>query len=175
MAAGRKGAGPISLAVLAAFALALGGCGESPTSLTPTPSRTTSTSEDGGGGGAQTRQSPGRQRSSGRSTAGARDVPGSAAQPIAPLRVSGGGSARFRVEGGDNSIQEYGEEAGEAELRQAAEAAHSLLVARVRSEWARACGLLAAKEQRSLRHEVAQISQGGGRSCAAALALVTKP
>ncbi|HEU4707520.1 MAG TPA: hypothetical protein VFS64_10050 [Solirubrobacterales bacterium] len=95
--------------------------------------------------------------------------------PVAPLQVSGGGSAQFHVKGGDNSVQEYGEEAGEAELRQAAEATHSLFVANVRGEWARACSLLAADEQKSLEKLAAQSPQLRGKGCAPALAALTQP
>ncbi|MGN6816978.1 MAG: hypothetical protein ACTHK3_12990 [Solirubrobacterales bacterium] len=90
--------------------------------------------------------------------------------PVAPLAVSGGGSAQFHVKGGDNSIQDYGAEAADSELRQAAEATHSFLVAHVRGEWARACGLLAASEQESIRKAAARYPQLHGEGCAAGLA-----
>jgi hypothetical protein len=95
--------------------------------------------------------------------------------PVARLEVSGGGSAQFHVKGGDNSVQDYGEGAGEAELRQAAEATHSFLVAGVRGEWARACSLLSADEQKSLEQLVAQSPQLPDRGCVGALAALTQP
>src|SRR5262249_12221170 len=62
-----------------------------------------------------------------------------------------------------------------SELRQAAEATHSLLVAEVRGEWARACALLSAKEQAGLEEFATRSLSPGGGGCAAALAALTKP
>lgn len=95
--------------------------------------------------------------------------------PVAQLEVSAGGSAQFHVKGGDNSIQDYGEEAGESELRQAAEAMHAFFVASVRGEWERACGLLATDEQKSIESAAAQSPQLRGKGCAEALAAFTRP
>lgn len=63
---------------------------------------------------------------------------------------SGGGSAPFRVEGGDNSVQEFGSEAGSTELEAAATALHNFLDARAQEAWASACSFLAASVQESL-------------------------
>ena|ERR1700761_5693259 len=95
--------------------------------------------------------------------------------PVAGLKVTGGGSAQFHVKGGDNSVQEYGDEAGEAELRQAAEATHSLFVASVREEWARACSLLASSEQMSLERLSTQSPQPRDRGCQVGLAALARP
>lgn len=62
----------------------------------------------------------------------------------APLKVSGGGSEQFRVKGGDNSIQTWGEESDESQLDAAAEAVHGFYVARANEEWAAACEYLGA-------------------------------
>jgi hypothetical protein len=59
-------------------------------------------------------------------------------EPV-PLRVSGGGSAQFRVQGGDNSVVDFGEEAGESDLEEAAEAVHGFYVARAEGDWPTAC------------------------------------
>lgn len=56
-----------------------------------------------------------------------------------PLKVSGGGSDQFRTKGGDNSIQEFGEESAESELEEAAEAVHSFYVSRAEGDWKGAC------------------------------------
>jgi hypothetical protein len=95
--------------------------------------------------------------------------------PVAPLAVSGGGSAQFHAKGGDNSVQDYGAEAALSELRQAAAATHSFFVARVRGEWARACGLLAAAERESFEKLATQNPQLRGKGCAAALAAFAPP
>ena len=59
-----------------------------------------------------------------------------------PLKVSGGGSEQFLIKGGDNSIQEYGEESGESELQEAAEQVHDFFVARAMGDWEKACSYL---------------------------------
>jgi hypothetical protein len=91
------------------------------------------------------------------------------ATPITPLRVSDGGSAQFRVKGGDNSIQEYGKEAAEPELVQAAKALHLYLVARAGRDWPRACNYLASKQASQLKQLAASSPQIKGAGCAAAL------
>jgi hypothetical protein len=83
---------------------------------------------------------------------------------VAPLKVSGGGSSQFKVDGGDNSISEFGQEAARSELTQAARVVHSFFAARARGEWARACSLLGAS-QRSGVGKFAAGSSGEGGSC----------
>jgi hypothetical protein len=90
-----------------------------------------------------------------------------AAPRVQPLEVVGGGSAQFRVEGGDNSIQDYGQEAGRQELRQAALAVHGYYAALAREEWAAACHRLAPATAAGAAR-FAPSSKGEG--CAAALA-----
>jgi hypothetical protein len=80
-----------------------------------------------------------------------------------PLKVSGGGSEQFRVEGGDNSIQEYGEEADESELEEVAEIVHDFYVARATEDWAGACSYLSE----SLREQLEQLgSKSEVKECA---------
>lgn len=93
----------------------------------------------------------------------------------APLEVSGGGSEQFKVKGGDNSVQEYGEEAGEGELREAAQAVHSFYVARAAEEWAEACSYLAKRTIEGFEELAAKSPQLKGKSCAALLAALTEP
>ena len=88
---------------------------------------------------------------------------------LGPLRVSGGGSAEFRVEGGDNSVQEYGAEADSGGLSEAAAVVHSFYVARIAGEWGRACEMLSADERESL----AGVAPGAGGDCAEGLAAYT--
>ncbi len=176
---------PFLLAAIAvAAALALAACGGGSDGSSSSTTTTGASRPSGGGGsgdeagtrtanpaGADRGQGKGKEEDGGsiRAEEGRRDV------PVAPLEVSGGGSAQFHVEGGDNSIQDYGEDAGEDELRQAAEATHSFLVAGVRGEWARACSLLAAAEREKLEKVAAQSPQPGGKGCAAALAAFIQP
>ncbi len=54
----------------------------------------------------------------------------------------GGGAAGFRVPGGDNSVQEFGAEAGRSELERAGATLHGFLDARAAGEWSKACSYL---------------------------------
>ncbi len=89
-------------------------------------------------------------------------------EPPAPERGedSGGGAEQFRVEGGDNSVQEFGEEASEAELRAAAAALHGFLEARAERRWAAACAQLSQEARRGLAGS--PLGEPGG-GCAASL------
>lgn len=83
---------------------------------------------------------------------------------------SGGGSAQFRVKGGDNSVQEFGAEAGESELQAAATALHGFLDARAARNWAAACAYLSV----ATKEGFAQLNATSQpRSCAATLATLS--
>ena len=101
-------------------------------------------------------------------------TPASGAGGVAPLKVSGGGSAQFRVRGGDNSVQGYGEEAGESELAEVARQVHGFFAARVSGEWGRACSFLSKPEARQLAKAAAQSPGSQGRDCAAGLRSYTR-
>jgi len=75
---------------------------------------------------------------------------------------SGGGSRQFRIEGGDNSVQEFGREASEAEMRAAGAALHGFFDARAAGDWAAACDYLA----RDFIRTVQQTTGGPGQDCA---------
>jgi hypothetical protein len=101
---------------------------------------------------------------------------GSGSKRVAtPLKVSGGGSAQVRTKGGDNSIQEYGEESGESELREAAEAVHGFYVARVGEEWAKACSYLTKAVAHQFEELASQSPQLKGEGCAPVLQALTRP
>jgi hypothetical protein len=93
----------------------------------------------------------------------------------APLRVSGGGSGQYRTRGGDNSIQNFGEEADESELEAAAEAVHGFYVARAEEEWSRACSYLAQSMRAQLEQLAEQSPQLSGKECPAILQALTRP
>lgn len=63
---------------------------------------------------------------------------------------SGGGSAQYIEPGGDNSVQEFGSEADEAERDAAAAAVHNFLDARAQEAWDVACSYLSSSVQKSL-------------------------
>lgn len=83
---------------------------------------------------------------------------GSSSKDVAtPLEVSGGGSGRLRAKGGDNSIQEFGEEGDESELREVAEIVHGFYVARAEERWDKACTYLS-------KSNIEQLEQLAARS-----------
>jgi hypothetical protein len=89
---------------------------------------------------------------------------------------SGGGSAEFmNPPGYDNSIQTSGRESTEVELREAADALHGYLDARVAGNWAAACQYLAPSfadayiETDTPLESSLGAPKGLGRGCAAAL------
>lgn len=92
-----------------------------------------------------------------------------------PLEVSGGGAEQFRSKGGDNSIQEYGEEGDESELREAAEIVHGFYVARAEEKWDTACSYLAKANIEQLEKLAAQSAQFKDSGCAPILEAFTSP
>ena len=102
----------------------------------------------GGGGGADSTQAP--------------------APRIVPLEISGGGSAQFRVEG-DNSIANYGSEAGAAELGAAARLVHAYFAALAGEEWAGACSYLSREVAANVERLAAAAPTFEGGGCAGAL------
>jgi hypothetical protein len=172
-----RGAQLRSLVVLSASLLALtlaacGGGGSSTSS--PPPSSTPATTQASGSPPSKARSETGAKPGYPKQGQGAK---GSALteDSTGPLKVSGGGSAQFKVSGGDNSIQEYGSEAGASELRQAAAAVHAFYAARVSEEWARACSYLAKSTAAGLRQLSASSPRLRGKGCAGALDALTKP
>ena len=92
-----------------------------------------------------------------------------------PLKVSGGGSGQFRTKGGDNSVQNYGEEGGESELQEVAEIVHSFYVARAEEKWEQACSYLAKSNVEQLEQLASQSPQFKGKGCAPILEAFTRP
>jgi hypothetical protein len=81
----------------------------------------------------------------------------------------GGGSRQFLLEGGDNSIQRFGQEAATAEREAAAAALHAFLDARAEADWATACRYAGADLLRSLRQAVTSSGSQVRASCAVIL------
>jgi hypothetical protein len=88
---------------------------------------------------------------------------------------SGGGSAQYRVKGGDNSVQEFGAEAGGSEFEQAAAALHDFLDARAQADWAAACSYMSKSVIESLEQLAAGAKRPQGASCASILEKLTNP
>ena len=83
---------------------------------------------------------------------------------------SGGGTAQFRVPGGDNSVQGFGSEAEDAELEEAAAALHGFLDARAAVDWATVCEHVASSVLKSLERLAAQSPEAKGKDCAELMA-----
>jgi hypothetical protein len=90
-----------------------------------------------------------------------------------PLKVSGGGSEQFVVKGGDNSIQEFGEEGDESELQEAAEAVHGFFVTRAEGDWVGACSYLSKSMAEQLEQLAASSTQLQNKGCASFLEAFT--
>jgi hypothetical protein len=92
-----------------------------------------------------------------------------------PHHDSGGGSAQYRVKGGDNSIQEFGSEVEGSEFEEAAAALHGFLDARAAGDWGAACSYMSKGVVESFKQLAAQSKQAGSTSCASILEALTNP
>jgi hypothetical protein len=160
----------ISLIVLV---LILGGCGSG-------SSTTTSPSEPSTGG----ETAPSGQGK--KPTAKDRSAPKPQAKPAphhaAPKETahftppthhdSGGGVKQFEVKGGDNSIQESGDEASSSEFAEAAATLHAFLDARAARAWKVACEQMSPAVAKQL---VSELGSAGGKQadCAEVVASLT--
>jgi hypothetical protein len=88
---------------------------------------------------------------------------------------SGGGSEQYEEKGGDNSVQEFGDEAEPEEFAAAAGALHNFLDARAEGNWAAACEYMAKSVIESFEKLAAQTKQVDASSCGAILEALTNP
>jgi hypothetical protein len=86
---------------------------------------------------------------------------------------SGGGSAQFATKAGDNSVQEFGQEAAGADFAQAASAFHAFLDARAAGTWDAACAQLSAKVVETLELLAKRSNDLEGAGCPQILAAVS--
>jgi hypothetical protein len=165
-----------ALAVLAALALAACGGGGGGTTASSTAAQPAAGS-GGASGGKQGAQgsSQGQGSGQGQGQGGAKHgVPGdTSAHFTAPTHHdSATGAAQFETKAGDNSIQEFGSEAGSSDFAAAATALHGYLDARAAAAWAAACSYLSPGIAASL----AQLGGGGGgASCPEVVAGLSVP
>lgn len=135
----------IALAGLSAFG-GCGGGGDQPTdggSSAGTQSSTSSLPAVRRQGRHVQKQHPGENPVDGKPRSGSGGESGTppSAPPVSH-HDRGGGSEQFRVRGGDNTVQEFGQEAGAAERARAATALHGYLDARAARDWSSACSFL---------------------------------
>lgn len=90
-----------------------------------------------------------------------------------PHEDSGGGSEQLRTKGGDNSVQDFGEEATGSDFEEASTALHNFLDARAVGDWTAACEYLAADFIESLRAFATQTKQPKGMTCGEILGNLT--
>jgi hypothetical protein len=190
----RDGTRPIAALIAAALAVALlGACGSSDSgssgstsaSAPSSGSATTDTTAREGRQGGSSRKGGDQENGAGQDQSGGQSQPqqgnegGSSDKSVkeveTPLKVSGGGSAQFRTKGGDNSIQEFGGESDESELREAAEVVHGFYVSRAAEEWDKACSYLSKSNIEQLEQLANQAAQSKGADCATILQAFTRP
>jgi hypothetical protein len=190
----RDGTRPIAALVAAVLAaVLLGACGSSDSSSSGSTSASapSSGSTTTGTSARNDQQDGSSQKSNSEKKGAAQDQNGGQSQPQqgneggssgksakeveTPLKVSGGGSAQFRTKGGDNSIQEFGDESGESELQQAAEVVHGFYVSRAAEEWDNACSYLSKSNIKQLEQLANQSAKSKGADCATVLKAFTQP
>lgn len=88
---------------------------------------------------------------------------------------SGGGSEQYRVKGGDNSVQEFGEEAEPSEFEAAATTLHNFLDARAEGNWAAACEYMSRSTVESFEELAARATGIEDKSCGGILEKLTNP
>lgn len=156
---------------IALLVLLVGGCGNSGAGTETATTGTESQSGDTGEAG-KSKEGSSTESTEGEET-GDRDGGSRAKVRTSPLKVSGGGSAQYRVPGGDNSVQEFGEESDETELDEAATALHDYLVARAEEDWPAACANLSKSVDEQLRGLASRAEGLEGKGCAAILGALT--
>jgi hypothetical protein len=188
----REGKRPLAATVAVVLGAALlVACGSSDSDSSGTTGATTTgsttTAQDGGGKQGQDDQdqsgSPGKSQGQGQDgghqsqNSSQGNQPDGSAHPrnvATPLQVSGGGSAQFRTKGGDNSIQEFGDE-DESELREVAEIVHGFYVSRAEERWDAACSYLAKSNIEQLEQLASQAPQLKSAGCGTVLKAFTRP
>lgn len=169
------GEGIRRIAALCAIALAAGAisaCGDSGSTATDA-----STAKEAGTNPGTTSKAGSTGSSEGGTQSQQADKSADSSAPVepAPLKVTGGGSDQYRTQGGDNSIQNFGEEGEEGELEEAATTLHDYLVARADEDWPAACASLASTVTDELDVLASRSSQLEGKGCAATLGALTPP
>ena len=161
--------------LLVALGLVACGSGDSSSSTT-TEAAGQGQAESNSGSGASAQGDAKNGGGEGKSGSGGSDRAGEAAR-FTPKQHSdsGGGSKQFVVKGGDNSVQEFGEEAAAPELNAAAVALHNFLDARAEGNWAAACDYMSKGAVESFEKLAAQAKQIEDKSCAGVLEKLTNP
>lgn len=154
----------LALVAVAVLALALSACGGGSDDSTATTGaqETTATTPSGGSGdaGSPSDETKGEGESQESSGSGDSDDSSSGSDEA---------SAEFRTPGGDNSIQDYGEEPDESELEAADTALAGFMTARAKGDWDGMCSALAKAAVEPIEDLASRAPQFKGNGCAAVL------
>lgn len=153
------------LALACASVLVACGGGGSSTASTEQTTATVPSSETGGEGAKpqSTETHPGGGKSEKKSGSGSESGGGSHA---------GERSASFRTPGGDNSIQEFGEEAGGSDRAKATATIRTYYSASEHKEWAKVCALLSQKNLAQIQQFASKIPKVKSKTCPGVIELV---
>jgi len=168
---------PLLAFCLAVLALGLGGCGSGSSGST-TGTDTAATSANAGGASPQkvaeaakgSQNKADQKQQSGKQPASAPPKEPTHFKPPAH-HDSGGGVKQFEQKGGDNSIQESGDEADAGEFAEAAATLHTFLDARAARAWEVACEQMSSAVVKELVSQLGSAEKGG--SCAHVLFSLT--
>lgn len=164
---GRAGLAMLSIAAAAMLlALGLAACGggdEGDSTAASTDTTAQQGAQESSGNGSD-KAGKGKQGGEGGKASGSGGGNSGSDKPI-PHNDSGGGSTQYRVKGGDNSVQNFGDEADESERDQAAAAVHSFLDARANQDWNEACSYLATPVVEQLESAAEKSEQFKDKGC----------
>lgn len=163
---GTAGKTLLALMLAALLTLAAAGCGSSSdgsdTTATATTGQTTTSGQEGDDKGNRAGEDESGDDKGGSSVGNDDSSPGGSQGSSA-----GEGSASFRTKGGDNSIQDFGDEADESE-REAAEAnIDAYLEARANGDWQKSCEYLAKAAAKPIEQLAKSSPQLKGKGCGA--------
>ena len=157
---GRTSKQLLTWALAALLTLAVSACGSSDSSSSTTTAAAAASAQETTG---TTTVNPSTGKADG--SAG-----GTGGGPAKSGQSSNEGSAPFRTSGGDNSIQNFGEEASPAELEAATVALSGYLDARAKGSWAKSCTYLARSAVAPLEQLASSSPKLKGKDCGAILA-----
>jgi hypothetical protein len=166
MGGARKIAATLLAAMLCTAALGACGGGDSSTATTNggAAQQTTETGGSGGqGGGSKESQGGGGGEGSSKGGSGSGGGSGSSGDER---------SSSFRTPGGDNSIQEYGDEADAAERAKATKTITTFYSATAAEDWPTVCGVLSAKNVKTMKLFAKRIPNVKSNDCPGVLAVV---
>jgi len=161
---------------LAAGLVACGGGGGDSSSSTGGEAASTQAEAKPHESSQEKKKSSGGEQSSGGEGKSSKESSGPSASEFAPRQHSdsGGGSAKLRTKGGDNSVQEFGAE-NSSDFAVAATALHNFLDARAQGNWAAACEFMSQGIVESFKRLASQAKQLKGATCASILQALTNP